>query len=274
MTKKLVDYLIQHSDDYPHIQSAEYRWVIPGNKSLMFHDDLPEADKNWAITGQILQIEVTPGGIWNKNNFPAGYLPYRTFYGEIGISNLYTMRVSNPLQVLIKLAVPHLLLNVNYIRRLLDEKFSKDYSQEAEFWRHFIDMLPTYSSFMRPDIIPVNSQTGEPVPLGALQFTPTASKTSIELWVQDINAIRIKMFDNSDIFHFEKDQTEKNTYKMTTHLSTFTCAPQNWSVGFPDRVSGQKVTSKEELGEITLEDVLFQAKDEEIEIEDKPSYRN
>ncbi|OLS19106.1 MAG: hypothetical protein HeimC3_47400, partial [Candidatus Heimdallarchaeota archaeon LC_3] len=269
MSKKLIDSIKRKKTKLNAIQTAEYRWIIPGNKTLMFYIDLPEEDRNWVISGQILQIEVTPGGRWNNNIFQEGYLPYRTFFGDISVADLYTMRVSDPLQVIVQIEIPHILLNLNFMNKLLTEEFSHDYSPLTELWRKYISLLPIYSSLMRPDVIPVDLETGEPIKLGSLQFSPTSNKTEIEFWTQDNRAFRIKMGDNSDIFLFDENELDKKVYKMSLHLSTFTCCPQNWTAGFPDRFGGQKVTFHEELGEITLEDVLFHAQGDEVVLDEK-----
>ncbi|MHA2103994.1 MAG: hypothetical protein ACW981_11265 [Candidatus Hodarchaeales archaeon] len=269
MSKTFKDFLKSENENKDYIKTAEYRWIIPGNKTLMFHVELPEVDRNWSISGQFLQIEVSPGGNWNDNQFQEGFLPYRTFYGDVTVPNLYTMRVNEPLQVIVKIDTPHILLNINYATKLLTEKFSHDYSPLAELWRQFVSLLPAYSSLMRADIIPVSIDTWEPIPLGSLQFTPTSNKTKIELWTQEKKSIRIKMFENVDYFEFNDEIREKNIFKIILQVSTFVCSPQSWSAGFPDVVGGQEVTFQEEYGEITLEDVIFHALGEEVKLEEK-----
>jgi hypothetical protein len=127
---------------------------------------------------------------------------------------------------------------------------------------------------MRPDIIPVNIDSWDPVPLGSLQFTPTASKTEIELWTQEKKAIRIKMFENVDHLEYDDEAREKKVFKIKLQVSTFTCSPQSWSAGFPDKLGGQQVTFQEKYGEITLSDVLFHAEEEKVVLEEKKKNQN
>lgn len=264
MTEKLIDLIQKENDQF--IKTAEYRWIIPRNKTLMFHVDLPESDRNWGLSGQIFQIEVEPGGVWNAQKFPRGFLPYRTFFGDINIRNLYTLRVSEPLQVLVRIETPHMLMNVKRIRELI--KQIPAYEASKETWQGFIDLLPTYSSLMRPDIVPVNVKSGEPIPLGSLEFTPMANKTEVEVWIlPDSGNIRIKMFENSDDFNFNKNSPNK-AYKMTLQVGSFVLAPQLWGAGLPDRLNAQEITFQKDSVDITFKDMFIRTEEEEVVLEE------
>ncbi|HKZ41508.1 MAG TPA: hypothetical protein VJ044_11130 [Candidatus Hodarchaeales archaeon] len=248
-----------------HMLAGEYYWIIEKRKTLMFHPDLPAPDRNWEFSGQFLQINLDSRASWNGNTFPAGFLPYRTFIGSVVVATLYTMRVSQPLKVKVWFPVPHALLSVNFVRDLLADNYNHDHSPGAESWRKFIDLLPSYSSLMRPDVIPVDLN-GNPVPVGLLQIEPTTSETIMELWTQDKDRTRLKVYESTDYLQFQKN--ESNLYKITCTLGTFACHPQIWSAGFPDKFAGSKVTIKtEDIGEIVLEDVLFSTRGHDVNLE-------
>ena len=271
MPSAFIDHLkVEAAKEY--IKSGEYRWINPANKLLTFHPEIPEPDRNWQYIGQFEQIEINYNGEWNKTSFRKGFLPFQSFYGKVTIQNLYTMKVNKNLLVNVKFEIPHAFLTVRLLNELIYGQFATDSSPETNMWRQYLELLPIYSSLMRPHCIPI-SLTGQPIPIGLLQITPTAPGTLIKLATHDPNAVRLEILDNIDTFKFDKSGDQNTIYELTLQMNSFLCQPANWSAGFPDRFVAQNATiHSEEVGsDITLEDIIFTSKDEKIVFNTKNS---
>ena len=247
------------------IKTGEYRWIIPSNKVLTFHPETPEPDRNWQYIGQFEQIEINHNSEWNKTSFHKGFLPFQSFYGKITIQNLSTMKVNKNLLVNVKFDIPHAFLTVHYLTELIYTQFATDTSPETTLWRQYIELLPNYSSLMRPHCIPV-SLSGQPIPIGLLQITPTAPETLIKLATHDPNAIRLEILDNIDTLKFDQIDDPKTIYELTLQMNSFLCQPANWSAGFPDKFVAQNATihSEELNSDITLEEVIFTSREDRM----------